>query len=51
LDPLDPKKGIIINYGGGDICMSGENPDLYGQPRQTRFKLECSDKQEEVMKY
>jgi hypothetical protein len=51
LDPMDPKKGIMINYGGGDKCTNGDNPALNGQPRQTKFKLECSDKQEDVSRY
>jgi hypothetical protein len=51
LDPLDPKKGIIVNYAGGDKCTNGDNPALNGQPRQTRFKLECSDRQDDVNNY
>jgi hypothetical protein len=45
---MDPKKGIVITYAGGDKCTNGDNPALNGQPRQTKFKLECSDRQEDV---
>jgi hypothetical protein len=48
LDTADPSKGFYITYGGGDKCTNGDNPMLNGKPRQSKFKIYCSSKQEEV---
>lgn len=48
LDSTNPKKGVYIQYGGGDKCTSRENPALYGKPRQTKFNIYCADRQDEV---
>ncbi len=48
IDPLNPKKGIYIQYGGGDKCTNGDNPLLNGKPRQSKFNIYCAEKQDEV---
>jgi hypothetical protein len=48
LDPNDPKKGIYVQYGGGDKCTNGENPLQSGKPRQSKFNIYCSSIQDEV---
>ncbi len=48
IDPQDPKKGISITYGGGDKCTNGDNPMQNGKPRQSKFNIYCSEKQDEV---
>ena len=47
LDKADPSKGLYIQYGGGDKCTNGDNPMLNGKPRQSKFKIYCSSKQDE----
>jgi hypothetical protein len=47
LDSTDPKKGIWVQYGGGDKCTNGDNPMLNGKPRSSKFNIHCSDKQDE----
>ncbi len=48
LDLNDPKKGFYVQYGGGDKCTNGDNPMLNGKPRQSKFKIYCSDRQDDV---
>ena len=50
LDPTNPKKGIYIQYGGGDKCTNGDNPLQNGKPRQTKFNIYCAEKADEVLK-
>jgi hypothetical protein len=50
LDSNDPKKGFYVQYGGGDKCTNGDNPMLNGKPRQSKFKIYCSDRQDDVRK-
>lgn len=45
---MNAKKGISIQYGGGDKCTNGDNPIQNGKPRQTKFNIYCADKQDEV---
>jgi hypothetical protein len=48
IDPNDPKKGISITYGGGDKCTNGDNPLQNGKPRESKFNINCSNKQGDV---
>jgi hypothetical protein len=48
LDQTDPRKGISIIYGGGDRCTNGDNPMQNGKPRQAKFNIHCSDRQDDV---
>lgn len=48
LDQTNPKKGIYVQYGGGDKCTNGDNPLQNGKPRQTKFNIYCAEKQEDV---
>ena len=47
IDENNPNIGIILEYGNGDICTASQNEELNGLPRKTRFKLVCSEKQDE----
>lgn len=51
LDANDPKKGIYVQYGGGDKCTNGDNPMQNGKPRQSRFNIYCSDKQDDSVNF
>ena len=42
----NPKKGIILEYGNGDICKTSQNEQLMGYPRKTIFKIYCSKNNE-----
>ena len=42
IEPKDPKLGIILEYGNGDICKTSQNEALMGYPRKTRLKIYCS---------
>ena len=44
IEPKNPKIGIILEYGNGDICKTSQNEELMGYPRKTRFKIYCSKK-------
>jgi centromeric protein E len=46
IDYDNPKKGIILEYGNGDICKTSQNEQLMGYPRKTIFKIYCSKKDE-----
>lgn len=46
LDNNNPKAGIWLTYGGGDKCTNS-NPSLNMQPRKSKFKLYCAEKQDE----
>lgn len=48
IDPNNSKKGIYVQYGGGDKCTNGDNPMQIGRPRQTKFILNCASSQDEV---
>ena len=43
LDFDNPNLGIVLEYGDGEICRHSENDLLIGIPRKTRFKLYCSE--------
>jgi hypothetical protein len=45
----NPKKGIYVQYGGGEKCTNGDNPMQIGRPRQTKFLLNCAATQDEVI--
>jgi len=47
IEPNDPKIGIILEYGNGDICKTSQNEELMGYPRKTRFKIYCSKKDDD----
>lgn len=51
LDTNNPKKGIYVQYGGGDKCTNGDNPMQNGKPRQTKFNIYCAEKADEVIIY
>lgn len=51
LDTNNPKKGIYVQYGGGDKCTNGDNPMQNGKPRQTKFNIYCAEKQDDVIKF
>ena len=42
LDHKNPKLGIVLEYGDGDICTTSQREELMGVPRKTRFKIYCS---------
>ena len=44
IEPKEPKIGIILEYGNGDICKTSQNEELMGYPRKTRFKIYCSQR-------
>ena len=44
IDYDNPKLGIILEYGDGDICKTSQNEELMGYPRKSRFKIFCSNK-------
>lgn len=46
IDYNNPKIGIILEYGNGDICKTSQDEELMGYPRKTRFKIYCSEKNE-----
>ena len=50
LDASNPKKGIYVQYGGGDKCTNGDNPSLNGKPRQSKFKIHCANSQDNDVK-
>lgn len=47
LDHNNPKAGIYVMYGGGDRCTNKENKMENGQPRKSKFKIYCAEKQDE----
>ena len=44
IDKNEPNKGIILEYGDGDICKTSQDEELMGYPRKTRFKIFCDNK-------
>ena len=46
LDPSNPNAGIWVTYGGGDKCTNSDNHSENGNPRKSKFKLYCSEKQD-----
>lgn len=50
IDQNSPSKGIIVTYGGGDKCTSGDNAIQLGKPRESNFKLNCAASHGEVNK-
>ena len=42
LDYNNPKLGIVLEYGDGEICRTSQNDELLGLPRKARFKIYCS---------
>jgi len=42
LDHKNPKLGIVLEYGDGDICTTSQKEELMGMPRRARFKIYCS---------
>ena len=50
IDPNDSRKGFYIQYGGGDKCTNGDNPSLNGKPRQSKFKIQCANSQDNDVK-
>ena len=47
LDPLNPYLGIYVEYGGGEICSNIDDFEGFNQPRKTRFKIYCSNKDDD----
>lgn len=46
IDNKNPNKGITILYKDGDICNSSTDQTMNGKPRQTKFTIYCSRKQD-----
>lgn len=46
IDRKNPEKGIVVSYGGGELCENPATP-FQPSPRRTSFELVCSSKQEE----
>lgn len=44
IEPKEPKLGFILEYGNGDICKTSQNEELMGYPRKARFRIYCSEK-------
>ena len=43
LDYNNPKLGIVLEYGDGEICETSPNEELIELPRKSRFKIFCSN--------
>ena len=48
IEPKEPKLGIILEYGNGDICKTSQNEELMGYPRKARFRIYCSEKNDNI---
>jgi len=46
LNENDPKAGMYVMYGNGDRCTNSDNHAENGQPRKSKFKLYCAEKED-----